>query len=280
MTDLGALKGKILLFGGVYSNLQSLRRLIEIAHEHNIPADHCICTGDLIGYCAQPEETIALFREWGALSIKGNVEEQLVAGASNCGCDFTEGGRCDSLSQIWYPYAQKHLSDASLQWLESLPDHIAFHVGSLKTLLVHGSFTNISEFIFESTSTAIKLENFKQSQSDVIIAGHTGLPFAQKIGKRVWINPGVIGMPANDGSAAVWYSLLEVKEGSASCTFYTYEYDALRASQLMEVALLPEAYAKTLRSGIWDNMEILPPFERGRQGYPIDLKKVTFNIST
>ena len=74
-------QGDILLFGGVYSNLQALEKLKRIAEQNNIPAENCICTGDIVGYCAQPEETVQLFKLWGARSIAGNVEIQLKNGA-------------------------------------------------------------------------------------------------------------------------------------------------------------------------------------------------------
>ena len=35
---------------------------------------------------------------------------------------------------------------------------------------------------------------------DAIIGGHSGLPFTQTLGSRLWHNPGAIGMPANDGT--------------------------------------------------------------------------------
>ena len=71
--DLGRLEGKLLLFGGVYSNLQALEAVIAFAKAENIPPSHCICTGDIVGYCAQPEETVQLFKKWGAHTIAGNV---------------------------------------------------------------------------------------------------------------------------------------------------------------------------------------------------------------
>jgi len=54
----GTLTGKILVFGGVYSNFQALQKMQEIATELQIAPSHIICTGDVVGYCAQPEETV------------------------------------------------------------------------------------------------------------------------------------------------------------------------------------------------------------------------------
>ena len=45
--DFGVFEGPLVLFGGVYSNLQALEALIAEVGER--PA---ICTGDVVAYCA------------------------------------------------------------------------------------------------------------------------------------------------------------------------------------------------------------------------------------
>ena len=138
--NLGTLKGKVLLFGGVYSNLQALEALKQVAEQEQILAENCICTGDIVGYCAQPEETVQLFKIWNAKSIAGNVEIQLREGAEDCGCDFREGSRCDGFSQQWYPFAQSKLSKNSLNFMEKLPDHITFNYAGKTVTVVHGYY--------------------------------------------------------------------------------------------------------------------------------------------
>ena len=269
ITDIGHLTDKVLLFGGVYSNLQALEALITVAESEGISPENCICTGDIIGYCAQPEATIQTFKKWKARSIVGNVEIQLRDDEDDCGCDFRAGSRCDNFSQQWYPYAKSKLSKDSLNYLETLPDHIKFTIGNQNATVVHGSYFNVSEFIFKSTDWSIKAENFEAAKSDMIIAGHCGLPFQQKNNTKHWINPGVIGMPANDGNPNVWYAILDDSEPSTTVNFRKLDYDYTRTNQLMLNGLLPESYAKTIVTGIWDNMEILPETEKQLQGKPI-----------
>ncbi|MFV0248006.1 MAG: metallophosphoesterase family protein [Tenacibaculum sp.] len=259
--SLKPLKGKVLVFGGVYSNLQSLEALIKIAEKHKILPNQCFCTGDLVGYCSQPEETVQKFIKWGAYSIIGNVEQQLRNGKTNCGCEFNAGSRCDIFSKTWYPYAQSKLSESSINWMRTLPDFISFSLASKKITLVHGSYNSISEFIFKSSPWAVKEYSFNQSQSQVIIAGHCGLPFVDKNKHKLWINPGVIGMPANDGQTQVWYAVLDDAKGF-SYNFKNLQYDYKKAYKLMLKSNLPQAYAKTLITGFWDNTEILPLKER------------------
>ena len=85
---------KYLFFGGSYSNLHALETLKSIADELSITSDRIYHTGDIVGYCAFPEETISFVRDWNIHVIAGNVEIQLREGEDDCGCNFEEGSRC------------------------------------------------------------------------------------------------------------------------------------------------------------------------------------------
>ncbi|MEP5341713.1 MAG: metallophosphoesterase family protein [Algibacter sp.] len=268
---LGKISGKILLFGGVYSNLQALEALKQVAEAENIPPENCICTGDIVGYCAQPEESVQLFKIWKAKSIAGNVEIQLKEGADNCGCDFRAGSRCDDFSKQWYAFAQSKISKDSLEFINTLPDHITFKYADKKIMIIHGSYFNTSEFIFKSTPWEKKRPNFAIDNYDVVIGGHCGLPFHQEKENKLWLNPGVIGMPPNDGTPSVWYAILDDTNETLQYKHHTLKYNYKLTSKLMVNNALPEEYARTIKTGIWDNTEILPAIESGLQGFGIQL---------
>ena len=78
-------------------------------------------------------------------------------------------------------------------------------------------------------------------------------------------------MPANDGTPRVWYLLLDDANGQLSYTFHAFTYDNQRAHELMQGNGLPDSYARTLLTGIWDNCEILPAAEKDLQGRAIAL---------
>ena len=269
--DIGNLTGPVLCFGGVYSNYQSLQKIRLIAEEHNIYAQNVICTGDVVAYCAQPEETVQAIKDWGIHCISGNVEIQLADDADHCGCDFANGGRCDTFSQQWFPYSKSKLSPDSIDWMKKLPSFIRFQYGGLNGFVLHGSYHHTAEYIFQSTPWEKKQSNFDENKSDLILAGHCGLPFSQERKSKYWLNPGVIGMPANDGSCKVWYMILDDQSGRLNYKHLNYEYDHVKAATLMLEHNLPKTYAKTLETGIWDNCEILPDVETASQGKSIDL---------
>jgi len=265
------LNGTLLIFGGVYSNLQALKRLKEIADEHQIHRTNIICTGDVVGYCAEPDESIRFVKAWGIHCIAGNVEIQLREGEVDCGCNFEEGSRCAGFSLQWYPYAYSQMSGEALEWMQALPHHIRFEYGDKQCLVVHGSYFEVAEFIFGSTPWEHKQRNFDAAKVDVILAGHSGLPFHHIQDGKMWLNAGVIGMPANDGTRRVWYMLMNEGDSQQSLQFEhkAFEYNHTLAFQKMQEAQLPCEYANTLLSGLWDNCEILPPFETQQQGIHI-----------
>ncbi|MBD2722192.1 metallophosphoesterase family protein [Hymenobacter armeniacus] len=269
--DLGPRSGRLLVFGGPYSNLQALAALKAIADQLQIPAGNIICTGDIVGYCAQPEAAVQLVKEWGVHAIQGNVEQNIIRGEDDCGCNFAEGSRCDLLSRAWFPYAVRSLSAGSVAWLSTLPLQLAFRYAGKAVAVLHGAATGIADFVFASTPWLVKEASFAATGAEVILAGHAGLPFADERAGHHWLNAGVIGMPANDGTPRVWYLLLDDTDGRFSYTFHAFTYDNGQAHQLMRTNGLPDSYADTLLTGIWDNCDILPASEKALQGRAITL---------
>lgn len=265
-------KQPLLIFGGPYSNLEALKALKDITISKGIRKEQVICTGDIVGYCADPDECVQFIKDWGINVIAGNVELNLRDEADDCGCNFNEGSSCDLYSKMWYPYAKSNLSIDSLEYISTLPEHIRFTIGNYKGMVIHGSYENTSEFIFKSTPWERKKRQFELTQSDIIICGHSGIPFYQKNENLYWVNAGVIGMPANDGQTSTWYATLSLNEGVPEVQFHQLEYDFNKASEKMRSKPLPQTYADTLLSGIWDNCEILPEVETEQQGLPLELR--------
>ena len=193
--DLGTRSGRLLVFGGPYSNLQALEALKAIAEQLQIPVGNIICTGDIVGYCAQPEAAVQLVKDWGVHAIQGNVEQNIIRGEDDCGCNFAEGSRCDLLSRAWFPYAVRSLSAGSVAWLSTLPLQLSFRYAGKAVAVLHGAATGIADFVFASTPWPVKEISFAATGAEVILSGHAGLPFVDERGGHCWLNAGVIGMP-------------------------------------------------------------------------------------
>ena len=264
MVDL-VVQAPLLVFGGPYSNLRAATALRTRADDLGIPASHCICAGDVVAYCAEPEETIAAIRNWGCHVVAGNCEEQLALAAADCACGFEAGSECDRLAKGWYPYANARISAESRAWMAGLPKTLVVDLGGWKLRAIHGGVGLINRFVFASERTSIG-EELAQAGSDIVIAGHAGVPFIEKVDGAVWFNPGVIGMPANDGTADVWYGLVWLDAGDLRLATRRLAYDHPGAAAALRRSGHADRYARTLVTGLWPSLDVLPPAERAATG--------------
>ncbi len=263
-------EGPILCFGGPYSNLEATQALRAEADRLGIPAGRVICTGDIIAYCANPVETANEIRDWGCHVIKGNCEEQLAARADNCGCGFGADTTCDFLARGWYAYANVQVTDDLRDWMAGLPDTLTFEVSGRTFRVIHGGVTLINRFIFPSTPAAEKSAELAAAKADVIIAGHSGLPFGEPIANWYWFNAGVIGMPANDGTRDGWFGIITPdKSTGLRFALKRLAYDAESAAATLQNAGFAPPYAEALLTGRWPSTDFLPERQRLSSGRPL-----------
>ncbi|WP_187430073.1 hypothetical protein ROLI_023580 [Roseobacter fucihabitans] len=262
--DLGIINGPLLLFGGPYSNLQALEAVLATARVRTIPEHNMICTGDVVAYCAGALATADMLRASGAAVVAGNCEKQLGQGAQDCGCGFEEGSTCDLLSMGWYTFARSQLDDTTRKWMRECPDIISFHHQGARYAVIHGGVTEIARFIWPTDPEAVFMQEWQALESaigpvDHVIAGHCGLAFVKDTSRGRWINPGVIGMPAHDGSMQTRYGILE----QGAVQLHALEYDVEAAVREMRAAGLTQGYERALRSGYWPSEDVLPLALRG-----------------
>ena len=276
MKPIGTLDGRVLVFGGPYSNLAATRAMKARADELGISAANIICSGDMVAYCAEPFETLELIQDWGIHVVMGNCEESLAFNEPDCGCGFAEGSSCSTLALAWFRYADKRVTLPQRRWMQSLARSIDIEMAGIRIKLIHGSLSSINEFVFSSSDAASRLEQIEQAGVDVVIGGHSGIPFGQKLNDRLWVNAGVIGMPANDGSSHGWYMLIEEQGGSLNFSWHPLEYD-YRSSHQSTLAAGMAEYAQALVDGLWPGTDVLTETELRQTGQPLELPALNYS---
>ena len=155
-------------------------------------------------------------------------------------------------------------------WMAGLPRRIDIVIGGCRLAVIHGGVDIINRFVFASSATAIKLEGIRKAGVDGIIAGHCGLPFTQTIDGQLWHNAGAIGMPANDGTPRVWFSLLRAEADGIVIEHRALDYDFATAAAKIRGAGLPGEYAASLETGLWPSCDVLPLKEVHERGAALE----------
>ncbi len=258
--DLGDINGPMILFGGPYSNSHALLALMLRAGEMGVEGRAMVCTGDLVAYCGDPMGVVDLIRKAEISVVAGNCEKQLAANAMDCGCGFEDGTACDLLSAGWYAYADKHVTDGARRWMGDAPDIVTFTHHGRRFAVIHGGVRDISRFIWSTSTDDVFQSEISDIEGkvgavDVVVSGHSGIAFELQIGDHLWLNAGVIGMPANNGKQTTQYVTLV--DGDIAIRDLTYDVGGAVAA--MNTAGLTQGYHSALQTGIWPSQDVLPP---------------------
>jgi predicted phosphodiesterase len=257
---------KLALFGGVYSNHVALEAALADMHARR--ADVAWCLGDLGGFGPHPDRAIEVLRAAGVPSLRGNYDDAIGHGRGDCACGYTDP-RDNRFAQLSFDYTLARTAAGHRAWMRDLPEQQRLEIGGRRVLLCHGSPRRVNEFLWDSGCSDAFLEWLCQAHAaDVIACGHTGLHWHRALasGRHV-VNVGAIGRPANDGSPAVHYALLDLA-GDLRVEFRALAYDHEALAREMEAEALPWEFVETLRTGWWTTcLENLPAKERRRGRY-------------
>jgi predicted phosphodiesterase len=265
---------KLLVFGGPYSNYAATKALLDHATALGFAPEQVLCTGDMVAYCSDVNETLALMQDWhqrGMHIVKGNCEQSLAEQTQDCGCGFDENSACSLLSVTWYRHALATMQPEYQRWQQHLPEHIRLQLGPFNVLALHASFESNNEFVFRSSDDQIKQRALTNANADIVLAGHSGVPFGQAFEQGYWLNAGVIGMPANNGQAHTYYMTIEAIDGQWRARWHALHYEVSTTQAAMEKAGLNTPYQTALATGRWPSMDVLPNLEKSQQGQSIDL---------
>ena len=257
--DLGTVTGKMLVMGGIYSNLQALNAFLAQPDAHDVAADHIICTGDIVAYCADARACAEHVRDLGIVTIAGNCERQIAAGADDCGCGFENAPTCSLLSRGWYAHALDQTTVGLRHWMADLPDWITFIHRDKRYVVVHGGASHISKFVWPTATDAniraeLALINQEMGRVDCVLASHTGIVMDRTVDGVRWYNSGALGMPAHAGKQTTSYAVID-----DDIETHDLVYDAQAAHDAMVAVGLVQGYHDSLLSGYWPSEESLPP---------------------
>ncbi|MGH6977609.1 MAG: radical SAM protein, partial [Stellaceae bacterium] len=130
------------------------------------------------------------------------------------------------------------------------------------------------------TPQAEKARQIELAGSDGVVGGHAGIPFTQIVAGKLWHNTGAIGMPANDGTRRVWYSLIVPRDNGIEIRSIPLDYDAGAAARKMRAAGLPEGYAAALETGLWPSCDVLPLEELASRGRSVERHRCLWTGTT
>lgn len=219
----------------VHANTPALRAVAEDLRRRHV--DAVAYLGDIVFRGPDPGGAIELLASLEPVAwIRGNTDEWYRAGATT----RELGG--------YVAFGLEHLTRVQRVFLGELPVSAVTRVGETSVLCVHGSPRAQDENVRADSPLDEMLAGVTE---DVVVCGHTHLPFLGGAGAVVLLNVGSVGMPF-DGDPRASYGLFTSAEDGVDVEIVRVPYDTREAARLAHEAGLPNAerYERAVREGI------------------------------
>jgi putative phosphoesterase len=175
----------IAIISDVHGDVHALRDAL--AQIDPLGCRRIVCAGDLVDYGCFPEETIGLMIERQIPCVRGNHDRWALGHGRTDSPLMADGQQHDATG--W------DLSERALTYLESLPKTLRFVEDGVRFHVCHASPKSDMDGIYsDNTPSDTTLKGWLDDyQADVLIVGHTHMPFARKVGRRrLVVNPGAV----------------------------------------------------------------------------------------
>ncbi len=230
-----------LLIGDVHANLPALEAVLEDAGNRGISTIWNV--GDLTGYGAFPDEVVRRLRKEDTQSVVGNYDLKVLKVEEEKEEEEKEEPPEEQNAIRW---TYNNLSKKSRKYLKSLPEELRLDAGGKRTLLTHKSPSPDDKQIGPETPDESLREIAHLTDADVIIFGHSHLPFSRQVDGVWFINPGGTGRQ-DDGDPRASYTILQINPFEVN--HYRVAYDMEKAASAIRKNGLPEVFAQMILQG-------------------------------
>jgi predicted phosphodiesterase len=244
---------KYLILSDIHSNREALSAILSFVRRK--PWDKVVFLGDLVGYGANPNQTVDMLRSLRPLvAIRGN-HDKVCSG-------IEEGELFNRIALEAALWTRRKLTRANLRWLRGLPEGPAVVDGAFA--ISHGTPIDEDAYIFGEIEA---LNVFRQTDFPVCFFGHSHFPvifglspdaittiltvappfrFKLREGVRYLINPGSVGQP-RDGNPLTSFAIYDSE--SRVVTIHRLPYRLRQTQDKIVKAGLPRPLADRLAIG-------------------------------
>jgi putative phosphoesterase len=208
---------RIAFFSDIHSNLPAIRTAFERASA--MGAEKFFSCGDMIGGGPSPAETIRFLNEKGITAIRGNIERKIAAKAGKAtGKKKFPDGKKGNLA-----WTASRLGQEEMQWLGTLPPDLYFTESGVRIKVTHGSPKSDIDYIYPSITKEALLKKLDLDVPEVLVCGHSHIPFVKSVSGVLVVNCGSVGRPV-DGDSSGSFALLDLKAPRPSARIVRFKY--------------------------------------------------------
>lgn len=208
---------RLAVLADIHGNVPAFRAALDDLDRQDV--DEVLLGGDLVGRGPQGRAVVAMARDRGWRSIRGNHEDYLLQFRRG---EIPSDWRHDA---AWSAarWMAAELADDQIDYLESLP--LSVRAATMPTVrLVHGTPASNCDGIGPWTSDARMVEHLTVIDEEILVCAHTHRPLQRQFPTGRVINVGSVGLPFNRDRRAQ-YVVLDDQSGVLEVEFRRVDYD-------------------------------------------------------
>jgi putative phosphoesterase len=211
--------------------------------------DEVLCLGDLVGYGAYPNEVIDLVRARNIPTIMGNYDDGVGFDRDDCGCAYKDAGERER-GQASLMWTRSVVDDDRKAYLRTLATELRREIHGVRLRLVHGSPRRMNEYLFADRDEKSLARIARGADCDVLVFGHTHIPWTRDIAGVRMVNTGSVGKPKDGDPRAAWVLLTVDENGAVSVETRRLDYDIpSMAAGIRAADGLPDHFASDIETG-------------------------------
>lgn len=226
---------KILILSDLHANLEALTAIRE-------DYDELWVLGDLVDYGPDPAEAIDFVRSHATLVVRGNHDHAVGYDVDpQCSPAFRQ------MAEETRRYTIAVLDDRRKRYLRELPLTAVREVHGVRFHLSH-ALPSDPLYPYCRPDSGRWDEEAGRVEADIVLTGHTHLPFTRQAGSRLVVNPGSVGQPKH-GRPEACYAVWEDGRIELRSARYDVEAAIRRVLALPLNEQVREQLAQVLRAG-------------------------------
>jgi len=240
---------QIAIFSDVHGNLPALEAVLNDIEKRGVVQKFCL--GDLVDFAPWGNEVIHTMQNLNIPCIMGNHDERIAFDIPVI--PLIKHSQEETAARfLAIDHSKKNITESNKKYLSELPFHLKlnYKVGEKhwNIQLVHSGLESNDTYLYESENDDVFNQMLQDSQSDVVVMGHTHLSFLKQIKNQKWaINSGSVGRSKEENRLAS-YLILTLLENEIIPEIIQIPYDLEKVCLAIEDSEIPNYYASFLRN--------------------------------
>ncbi|QQD13767.1 metallophosphoesterase family protein [Sphingobacterium sp. UDSM-2020] len=239
---------QIAIFSDIHGNLPALNAVLADIQSKNIYYKYCL--GDLVDFAPWGNEVIELIKNEKIPCLMGNHDERIAFDLPIIPLEKHDAEETENRI-IAIKHSKETITHENKLFLGQLPYlmQLDFKVKHKhwKIQLIHGSLESNEAYLYASEPNSTFEDIFFKTHADIIVMGHTHLPFIKDIDKKWAINTGSVGRSKRMCKDAT-YLLVELHEDRIHTEIIQVPFDIIAVAHEIKASGIPDFYAEFLLS--------------------------------